>query len=102
MVLKPMSGDVDTSADPDVTVFFQVVQESPQSQESPRSPQQSTVHADAHHAGGVGTLGVEQIEAITQVFEERLSVRVALGQREPHVVAVQAVGNNELLLGCAT
>src|SRR5260370_22712741 len=53
----------------------------------------------SHHLGGVIAgriaLGVEGVERVLQVLEERVGVRVALGQGEAHVVAVQRVRSEE-------
>jgi hypothetical protein len=49
-----------------------------QRHDAPRAAQQAAVHADAHHlgrvvAGGVA-FGVERVEAVAQVLEERVGV----------------------------
>ncbi len=63
------------------------------------------MHANAHHLGAVEALGVslriETVEAVLEVLKEGVAVSVALWQRKPHVVAVQGVGNDELMAVCA-
>ena len=58
------------------------------------------MHADAHHLGLIQALrialGVQRIKGVFQVLKERVGVRVALGQGEAHVVAVQGVGHDQL------
>ena len=60
------------------------------------------MHANAHHLGRVVAIGVafsvQRVKGVLHVLKERVGVRIALGQRKAHVVAVQRVGHDQL--GC--
>ena len=47
------------------------------------------------------SLCIETVEAVLEVLKEGVAVSVALWQRKSHVVAVQGVGNDELVAVCA-
>ncbi|MNI52732.1 hypothetical protein D3C73_1075350 [compost metagenome] len=91
-----MPGDIQAAAHPDALVAGDVVQKSLQRRDATRAPQQSAMHADAEHLGCFVAFGVEHVETVLQVLEERVGVRVTLGQGEAHVVAVQCVGHDQL------
>jgi hypothetical protein len=64
MMRDPVPGDIDASTHPDAIVPLDVIEEALKRDETPRSPQQATMHADRHHFRPVSALGVENVESI--------------------------------------
>ena len=82
MRLLPVPRNLYAAANPDVVVFFNMVQKTLQRGDTARPAQQSAVHADAHHfrcvqAGRVA-FGIQRVEAITQVDKKIIGLREAL------------------------
>src|SRR5574341_1153308 len=75
--LLPVPRDVDAARDPDAVVALDVVEELLQRAHAPGAAEQAAVHADGHHLGCVFAFGVEHVEAVAQIGEEVLALRIA-------------------------
>ena len=57
---------------------------------------QAAVQADGKHLGRFLAFGIQHVEGVAQVLEERLAMGEALGQGEAHVVGVQSIGHHQV------
>ena len=100
MRLRPVSGNVDAPANPDLRVALHIVQKILQRPHATGAPQQAAVHADAEHLGciqsGRVALGVQHIKTVFQVAEEIIALGKALAGCKTHVVGVECVGHDQL------
>ena len=97
-MLHPVFGDVDAARDPDLVVAFHVIDEALQRRGTAGTADQTAVEADIEHFRAAGlALGVEHVEGVAQIGEELVAGVEALRGGEAHVVAVERVGDDELV-----
>ena len=93
----PVGGDVAAGGDPGAALGLDVVDEVGEALDAAGASDEAAVQADRHHLRAARlALGVEHVEGVAQVDEIVLGV-VEGSRREPHVVALEAVGDDELL-----
>ena len=97
MPLPPVPGDLYTPAEPDILVVQGISDEAFQAGHLRWPPSDTAMQAHAHHLRTLLTLGIEHVEGVLQIGEELLAgVQPRAG--EPHVVGLQRVGHNQLLM----
>ena len=67
MNLAPVVGDLLPGADPHLVVLLDIVEESLQRAETPRTPKQPAVHPHGHHLRRGFSLGVQYVKAVFQI-----------------------------------
>lgn len=98
VVLKPMSGNIDTVTDPCLFNRFDIVKESTKSPSTSRSTNHTTMKSNRHHLGLsiIFCFFMELVKGIFQIGKELVTAVETLRGNEPHVVVIQCVGNNEM------
>src|SRR3954462_15811099 len=94
VVLQPVARDIDAARNPDL-FRAHVANELLHGGRPARTTRQAAMQTDRHHAAA---LGVEDIEAVLEVFEEVVAGVEALCRGEAHVVGIQRIRNDELWL----
>ena len=98
MGFAPMIGYFDASRGPDALDPADVFYKSFQRLNTPRTPDQAAVQTDRHHLGITRrTFRIESVESIAQVGIELVSRIEALRGGKPHVVAIQRIGDDQLV-----
>ena len=93
----PVSGDLLPRAQPDLVMRLHVIQEALQRPESSGPAYQSAVEANIQKLGLRFTLGIQHIKGVAKVGEELVAAVEALCSGEAHVVAVQRVGDDQVM-----
>ena len=91
-----MPSDVEPTADPNSILRQHVVDESRKSRRARRLAREAAMHRHSHHARCLGTQCVECVEVVLERGEEISSLAPAKAARQPCVVVVERVRDDEM------
>ena len=97
-MLDPVSRYVDSSTDPDVFMFLDVVEKLCQSRSTSGTTRQAVVNSDCHHLRKSRALSIKKIERLLQVHVELLTEAEALAPGKSIVVRLVRVGYDQVRL----
>jgi len=95
MVLVPVLRDIHAAADPDLTVFFYVVEETLERGEPTRPSDQPAMQANGHHFWGLLTFLIQHVKRVFQVIEKLLAGVKALRCSKAHIVGIERIRHHQ-------
>ena len=93
---NPVVSDVYAASDPNTIVRENIIQESLQTDKTPRSTNQTTMKANRHHFWRYFSLTVKCIKRIFQVMIELVASVETLCSGESHVVTIKSIWDNQV------
>src|SRR5690242_15160799 len=92
----PGVGDLVAAREPDARASSNVFEKSLEAADAARTADDAQVQADRHHARRARALRIEAIKSIAAITREILGEDETAVVGEPHVVAVERIGQNHV------
>src|SRR5690554_2551521 len=98
MMLHPVPGNIDAPCHPHTVMGLDMIKKTLQRAEAAGAAKQPAVHPHREHLGRLLAFGIEHIEGIAQISKEMLGSVEALGRGEAHIVAIQGVRHDQVVM----
>src|SRR5690554_4951286 len=98
MMLHPVPGNIDAPCHPHTVVGLNMIEKTLQRAEAAGATKQPAVHSHREHLGRLLSFGIEHIEGVAQIGKEMLGSIEALGRGEAHIVAIQGVRHDQVVM----
>src|SRR5690625_6620005 len=98
MMLHPVPSNIDAPCHPHTVMGLDMIKKTLQRAEAAGAAKQPAVHPHREHLGRLLAFGIEHIEGVAQISKEMLRSVEALRRGEAHIVAVQGIRHNQVVM----
>ena len=98
MVFDPMPRDVDPGCYPNLIVASHIIQKPSERGGTAGAAHEAAMQADGQHLRADRAFFVKHVEGIPEIGEKLVSAVEALGRGETHVVGIERIGHDQVLI----